>query len=317
MAPTAPLERQREGDELANLAEQLGDPVLSCWTAMWGSMNAGVRGDGEAFRTRLTQAAELAGVLGQPFYSWLVGFVQSTAACIAGRLAEAEAKAVETLELARAGGIPDASQIYGTNLFWIRYEQGRLEEMAELVQRAAARPQHNPLVPATLALTMTALDRADDARPVVDRLAVADFATLPGNFTWLYGLCMVAEACARLDDVERAAVLHARLSPHGGLVAHVGAGAAGAVDHYLGMLATTLGRHDLADGYFAAAEQIHAGFPAPAWLARTRLEWARMLLARRQPRDTDRARELLGQALATAREFGLGNVERQAVSLLQ
>jgi hypothetical protein len=55
---------------------------------------------------------------------------------------------------------------------------------------------------------------------------------------------------------------------------------------------------------------------APTWLARTHLEWARMLLMRRQPGDVERARELLGQALATARELGLGTVERRAVELL-
>ena len=41
-----------------------------------------------------------------------------------------------------------------------------------------------------------------------------------------------------------------------------------------------------------------------------------MLLARRQPGDAERARELLGQAMATARRLGLGNVERRAHELL-
>jgi hypothetical protein len=56
---------------------------------------------------------------------------------------------------------------------------------------------------------------------------------------------------------------------------------------------------------------------APIWLARTRLEWARMLLTRHQPGDLERARELLGQAITSARELGLGNLERKAVALLQ
>jgi hypothetical protein len=51
-------------------------------------------------------------------------------------------------------------------------------------------------------------------------------------------------------------------------------------------------------------------------LAHTRLEWARMLLARRQPADAERARELLGQAMATARELGLAKIEREAAGLL-
>jgi hypothetical protein len=52
-------------------------------------------------------------------------------------------------------------------------------------------------------------------------------------------------------------------------------------------------------------------------LARTRLEWARLLLTRRHPGDADTARDLLGQALATARELGLGGIERHAAALVQ
>jgi hypothetical protein len=55
---------------------------------------------------------------------------------------------------------------------------------------------------------------------------------------------------------------------------------------------------------------------APAWLARTRVEWARMFFSRRRPGDAERARELLGQAVATARERRLANIERRAVHLL-
>jgi hypothetical protein len=61
----------------------------------------------------------------------------------------------------------------------------------------------------------------------------------------------------------------------------------------------------------------HERLAAPAWLARTRLEWARMLLTRRRPGDTDRARELLNQALPVARELGLAKIELDAVTLLK
>ena len=86
--------------------------------------------------------------------------------------------------------------------------------------------------------------------------------------------------------------------------------------HHLGLLSTTLGRYDEAETWFAAATATHERIGAPHWLARTRLEWAGMLLARRQPGDAERAHELLGQALATARQLGLANVERRAVALL-
>ena len=90
----------------------------------------------------------------------------------------------------------------------------------------------------------------------------------------------------------------------------------GAVDHYLGLLAVTLERLADAADHFADAARIHAAFPAPTLLARTRLEWARMLLTRQEPGDARRSRELLGQALATAHELGLTDIERKAVNLL-
>jgi hypothetical protein len=40
------------------------------------------------------------------------------------------------------------------------------------------------------------------------------------------------------------------------------------------------------------------------------------LLLRHQPGDRERARDLLGQAVETARELGLANVERKAADLL-
>jgi hypothetical protein len=47
------------------------------------------------------------------------------------------------------------------------------------------------------------------------------------------------------------------------------------------------------------------------------MEHARMLLLRSRPGANERARDLLGQALATARDLGLAKVERDSVALLQ
>jgi hypothetical protein len=93
-------------------------------------------------------------------------------------------------------------------------------------------------------------------------------------------------------------------------------GSLGAVAYYLAILAATSGDFYGAEHHFAKAAATHERIGAPHWLARTRLEWARMLLNRGRPGDAEQARELLGQALTTARERGLGNIERRAVQLL-
>ena len=93
--------------------------------------------------------------------------------------------------------------------------------------------------------------------------------------------------------------------------------ASASVSHFLGRLATTLGHLDQADGHFTEAAAVHGRIGAPIWLARTRLEWARMLLLRGDAEDAERARQLLGQALATARELSLAHVERRTLALLR
>ena len=89
------------------------------------------------------------------------------------------------------------------------------------------------------------------------------------------------------------------------------------VSHYLGLLATSLGRFGEAEAHFRATADRQVRLATPAWLAHTRYEWARMLLARRAPGDEEQARELLSEALVAARELGLANVERRTAALLQ
>jgi tetratricopeptide (TPR) repeat protein len=121
---------------------------------------------------------------------------------------------------------------------------------------------------------------------------------------------------AHLGDTSTASLLFAYLLPYAAQVVGLVGDWLGSVSYYLGLLATTLGRFAEAEAHFAAASATHIRIGAPTWLARTRLEWARMLLTRCDTGDVERAPELLEQALATARDLGLGNVERRAVALL-
>ena len=88
------------------------------------------------------------------------------------------------------------------------------------------------------------------------------------------------------------------------------------MSYYLAILAATSGDHDEAERRFTGAAATHERIGAPNWLARTRFEWARMLIARGEPGDAEQATHLLGQALSTARERGLANIDRRTVQLL-
>jgi hypothetical protein len=108
---------------------------------------------------------------------------------------------------------------------------------------------------------------------------------------------LAAEACARVGDADAASLLADHLAPYHQCVAHTTAVTAGAVSHYLGLLATVRRSFEEADAQFAAAEATHERLGAPTLLARTRLEWADMLMSRSAAGDADRATTLLEEAL--------------------
>jgi len=86
----------------------------------------------------------------------------------------------------------------------------------------------------------------------------------------------------------------------------------GAVSRYLGILASALGRFDDAVCHFEHALALNARMGARPWLAHTRHDYARMLLARGEAADRERAQDLLDQALVTYRALGMGSHEARA-----
>jgi tetratricopeptide (TPR) repeat protein len=220
------------------------------------------------------------------------------------------------LQLGQASGQPDASIFFVAQHFQIRLEQGRLGEMDASIAEIVARQPGVAAFACLLAVTYTELGRNDEARALFERYAACAFQNIPRNVARLRSLTCMATVAAHLGDLVGAAVLYRLLAPYAEHVDEVAGLGAATVGHYLGILATTLGRFDEAENHFSTASASHARLGAPTWLARTRLEWSRMLLGRRGAGDTERARELLGQALTTARELGLANLERRTVALL-
>jgi hypothetical protein len=313
--PTRRAQRIEHAAELTALADRLPDPVPKFWAAFWGGIVAVEGHDIERLERQMRTALRIAAELGQPVLRWLASWSETLWCRTTGRLAQGEVVARDGYETARAAGVPDAYRSYGAILFWIRFDQGRLSELLDVLESATNRPTPSPVSQAAYALALCETDRPDVARPILERLAVNDFAALGYNAMWLYGMTMVAQVAATVDDQATARILYDQLSPFGDLVTTVGALTSGSVHHYLGCLARTLGQHDVADTHFGRATETHRQLSAPVLLTHSRLEWARMLMTRRQAGDTERARELVDQALHTARELGLRGVERHGIAL--
>ncbi|MCA1842793.1 MAG: hypothetical protein LC792_06295, partial [Actinobacteria bacterium] len=156
------------------------------------------------------------------------------------------------------------------------------------------------------------------AIPLFDGFASQEFAYPRHNAAWIMFEAECARLCARLGRADCVPQLRPMLEPYADqLVVSGFAGCImGSVSLYLGLLAATVGDWSDAEDRFLAAAAAHERIAAPVLLAYTRLEWARMLLARAESTDVQRARDLLDQARAAASEFGLAKIGNDATELL-
>jgi tetratricopeptide (TPR) repeat protein len=226
-------------------------------------------------------------------------------AVLAGRLADAERLIDEALQLGRRA-TPNALLVYGVQLFGLRREQGRLDEIEPAIRAFAEEHAAMPAFRSGLALLCCHLGRLGEARAIFDDLAARRFEQFPRDANWINAMDELAQVCAALGDGERAALLYERLAPyerHNVVIAFAEA-CEGSVARYLGMLAATMRRWDAAARHFDAALAMNAALGAWPQLAHTQRDYAVMLRARGGPGDEARAAAL--QAAACTRYAGLG-----------
>jgi DNA-binding CsgD family transcriptional regulator len=276
-----------------------GNHHRTVWLLRLGDIPALVRHPGEAGQ-----------LMQQPWDRAFIALNASLHALLAGRFAEAEQFSREGLTLGRRVGSQEAVVRAQDQIFVVLRAQGRLAELeldlqAELRARTEQLPATSAGPRVRLAVLYSELGRLTEARTAFERVAGHDFADLPPS-TWLETLSRLAELCTVLGDTRRALSLYDILVPFA--AHHVTTGAAvyvGPVAHYLGLLATVLARWDAAERHFRQALDINTRNGLAFFVAQTQGAYATMLLARRQPGDSARARALLEEARATYTDLGL------------
>ena len=237
-------------------------------------------GDIDGCDPPLQRAVRIADELRLPVLRWLVTVLQGTVATVRGDLAVAEKLVLEARELSQSTDQPDASTWFGVQLYMLRYEQGRLDELAPLFEAAIARNPRLRNWHAALAMAQTELGRIDEARVVVAQMMSADY---PANRTephWLLGMCQLGSAAAKIDQPQIAQTVYDALRPHAGEWPSIMAMTLGSVDRILGELAHAIGRDDLAEQHFRAAIVSNDLAPAPGLAARARVGLMEVLLGR-------------------------------------
>jgi class 3 adenylate cyclase/tetratricopeptide (TPR) repeat protein len=302
--------------EMLRLAEEIGDRERASDARIWRLSCLLELGDIQAADAELAALILLVEEMRQPFYVYLAMGFQTARALLEGRFADAERLAQQGFAVGQKLQGEDTSGVFGLQMFTIRRGQGRLREVEPAVRIFVQRNPASFTWQPGLAVLYSELGLEHEAREMFERLAANGFAAIPRDAMWVTSMTYLAEVCAFLGDTRRADILYQRLLPYakhnimlGGKVACTGSAA-----RYLGMLATTMARWDEAEQHFQAALAMNTRMRARPYLAHTQQQYADMLLTRGQPGDRNKAMSLLDEALAIARQLGMGALTDRALA---
>jgi tetratricopeptide (TPR) repeat protein len=310
-------ERTALAAEILRLARETGDLEMEL-DGLAGRVASSLEsGDIQAARAAIAAHARLIEELPMAVHRWAATTMRTLTAQLDGSFEEAERLANEASSL--QPGRPNIMFTHLDQLALVRWEQGRLGEMRDEWQGVVDQFPRAAFARAWLSLADAELGHADDAHRGLRGL-VEMIPRRPRDGIWLPAVALASLLSAYLNEPEAAASLYPILLPY---ARHIIAFTApqpvvclGSAWFYLGLLASVRSRWAEAAGHFQAAIGAHDQLGARSFLARTRYEYARMLLCRGQPVDRSRALGLLDGALATASTLGMAAVAEGIQALL-
>jgi class 3 adenylate cyclase/tetratricopeptide (TPR) repeat protein len=312
-------ERHAVVDEGVRLADETGDRRLSLRGRALRLIDLLEMGDMEQTDREIEAFVEMAETLRSPVYGSVAAIIRASRATFAGRFDEAERSIQEVFEWGERISRISTTQAGWAQVLLLRKEQGALADYVGLLEGLVEQQPEIPGWRAGLSLVHVELENLDEARRHFDILAGEGFDALPRDGAWLPTMASLAEVCAVLGDRPRAEDLYHLLHPFAGRNVFLGfttpVNGYGAAARYLGLAAATMGPTDEADRLFADGEAMNERMGAEPWLARTRHDHARMLLARGGPGDPARAEALLDLAQAAAERLGMAGVRERSERL--
>jgi hypothetical protein len=257
LGPHFAAERAELAGELLAVAAATGRPTDHLMGLVWRTCNAILAGDDRARRSlgELRRALEVepCDALAFVVAAWEVMLMMR-----AGRLSDAERMAEACLRLGTDVGDIDAANWFGAQLIALRWAQGRMGELLDLVEdldQSGTVPELGGISTAALAVVAAAAGDDTTARSALARLVAGGLGRLPSGSVWLVTLAAVCDAANALDDAEAASEAYELLAPFAARPVLVGLGVAcfGSVHRPLGIAALTFGDIDLAIDHLESA----------------------------------------------------------------
>ena len=199
----------------------------------------------------------------RPLARWYVMINQCLRAGLGDTPEEVLALVDATEAFGRRIGAPPAHMYGVTQRFVLRRRCGRGAESEDELRAIALEYPRLATMRCALAVLLAEDGRAAEAGALVGELTRDGCAAVPRDALWASSVALLTVAAHRLGSTADAAALHRLLLPHsGGIVLQGLVAWWGAVDHYLGLAASTLGRGDDAERSFRAALALHGAWAA-------------------------------------------------------
>ena len=299
--PTELAQRLEDTALAIELAEKLHDPSAVFWAAGHRMRTLVEAGRVEEASRYFDRMVEVTTEVGQPIMRWIVAFTTAQWALLRGQTALGEQLSESAYALGESLGQPDAFNYYATQLSHVRWQQGRLHEIVDLIAEGA---EQNPGIPGyrgALCRALCQAGRSDESRALLEEADADRFGDLPKDLLWTYGMVTFAEAAIRLEH-PAASTLYELLVPFRDQVCFVGTTCEGPIAHYLGGLAAVLGRTEAAAVHFESAARFAERAGSPYFTARTSIEGGQLAA---RVGDLANARRLLssGRDLAEQGQF--------------
>jgi DNA-binding SARP family transcriptional activator len=269
------------------------------------------RGDVVAADVELASYGRLSGAHPTGGNAWRLDLMRAGRALLEGRFADA-ARLSESAE-ARAGdgpARPRAVQYRFIQDFLLQRELGQLGDLDPRGPNVPGAQDISFTARAIHAYLMGELGQRAAAGIELDRFLIQGPDEIPNGSLLMPTLTLLAQAAVRHGHRAAAEVLYRALLPWSGQAIVVASGSTiwGAVNRLLGELAGVLGSPDDAVAHLDDALVLETRLAAGPLVTRTKVSLAAALSRRGSDGDADRSRELLAEAVDTARALGMAGV---------
>jgi DNA-binding CsgD family transcriptional regulator/tetratricopeptide (TPR) repeat protein len=239
-----------------------------------------------------------------------------TLALLRGEWTDLERRIEELLEIGTKTRRGDADGVYGSQMFALNRDLGRLHTLAPQIREMATRATMRIWEPG-LMLICSEIGLLPEARGIFERLVDRECAAIRKDDMYVACLVFCAQTCCALADSQRAESLYRLLLPYARQTAnHPTAVCFGATDLYLAMLACTANRLEIAREHFEHALALNRSMRAWPSLARTLHHYGVFLAA--APTDEERRQGFrqLREAGELARRLGMARLVEDINTML-